>query len=576
MPSCNRADRGTPRGNIAPRESGQTSARSLVTREPGKATEEAMQMAAEPSLPARMGSSGSVGAVSHVDDWTSIEWTTVGADVRRLQARIVKATQEGRWNKVRALQHLLTRSFSGKALAVKRVTENRGKGTAGVDHELWTTSHRKSTAVHELRQRGYRPQPLRRVYIPKSNGRMRPLGIPTMRDRAMQALYLLALSPVAETTGDGGSYGFRPKRSAADAIGRCFAMLARQTAPQWIFEGDITSCFDRISHEWLLSHAAVDRMVLRKWLKAGYMDKATLYPTDDGTPQGGVISPVLANLALDGLDAELRRHFPPKSRRRFMVNVVRYADDFIITGSSKELLEDEVRPLVERFLRVRGLELSAEKTVITHIENGFDFLGQNVRKYKGTLLIKPAKQSVRLFLAKVRKIIKESGALSAGQLVMRLNPVIRGWALYHRHVVSSAVFSSVDHEIWKSLWAWTKRRHPHKSAAWRRARYFPARDGRQWVFSGDVADRTGTNQRRRIFRACLIPIQRHVLVRSDANPFDPAWRVYFARRGGSDVETPRPLRGRLQRLEPDAGKLARPVLRRGGGGNATPLSEWRP
>ena len=220
------------------------------------------------------------------DDWEQVNWDHVIRTVRRLQARIVKATQEGRWNKVHALQRLLTHSWSGKVRAVKRVTENRGKRTSGVDGETWSTSHRKWTAVHDLQRRGYRPRPLRRVYIPKSNGTMRPLGIPTMKDRAMQALYLLALSPVAETTGDGNSYGFRPERSTADAIGRCFLLLSRKTSPQWILEGDIVSCFDRISHDWLLANVPMDRSMMRKWLKAGFMDKSTLYPTHAGTPQG--------------------------------------------------------------------------------------------------------------------------------------------------------------------------------------------------------------------------------------------------------------------------------------------------
>lgn len=534
MPPRNRADRGAPLGNIAPRESGQTSARSLITKEFGHAAEGAGLMAAGDDRAAREAAGrGPTGAAPHGDEWHQIDWYAANRNVRRLQARIVKATQAGRWNRVRALQHLLTHSFSGKALAVRRVTENQGRRTPGIDRTLWSSPGQKASAIHDLQRRGYRPQPLRRVYIPKSNGQMRPLGIPTMKDRPMQALYLMALSPVAETTGDRSSYGFRPERSAADAMAQCFQVLAKASSPQWILEGDIRSCFDRISHDWLLAHVPMDRVVLRRWLKAGFMDKLVFYPTDDGTPQGGIISPVLANIALDGLQRELEKRFPHKRRKDLQakVNLIRYADDFIITGISEELLVTEVKPLVERFMSERGLELSQEKTAITHIERGFDFLGQNVRKYRnGKLLIRPSKASVRTFLAKVRRIIREANGTSAGRMITQLNPVIRGWALFHRHVVSSETFRYVDHHIWQALWTWTKRQHPHKSTGWRRKKYFPPHDGRQWVFSGDSMAALGKSGRLHIFRASTVPIERHVAIRGIANPFDPTQEFYFERR----------------------------------------------
>ena len=229
-----------------------------------------------------------VGAVSReAVEWYAIDWQAVHRNVRRLQAPIVKAVKEGRWGKVRALQHLLTHSFSGKVLAVRRVTENQGKKTPGVDREIWDTPERKIQAVQKLKRRGYQPRPLRRVYIPKSDGvTMRPLGIPTMKDRAQQALYLLALDPVVETAADYNSYGFRQQRSCADALAQCFTILHKPN-PQWILEGDIKSCFDRISHDWLLAHVPTDRAILQKWQKAGYMDKHILHETTDGTPQGG-------------------------------------------------------------------------------------------------------------------------------------------------------------------------------------------------------------------------------------------------------------------------------------------------
>jgi RNA-directed DNA polymerase len=243
-------------------------------------TEEEKQMTAEED---------SAGASFHrVTDWHAIDWKSAHRNMRRLQARIVQATKEKRWNKVKALQRLLTHSFSGKALAVRRVTENQGKNTAGVDKVTWNTPQKKLNAVYGLRQRDYHPQPLRRVYIPKKNGKRRGLGIPALKCRAMQALYLLALEPVAETIADPNSYGFRPGRSTADAIEQCFGMLARQDSPQWILEGDTKSCFDQISHEWLLTHIPMEKAMLKKWLKAGYVDSGILYPTKEGTPQGGL------------------------------------------------------------------------------------------------------------------------------------------------------------------------------------------------------------------------------------------------------------------------------------------------
>lgn len=261
--------------------------------------------------------------------WHSIDWANCHREVRRLQARIVKATQEGRLGKVKSLQWLLTHSFAGKVLAVKRVTENQGKNTPGVDGETWSTPEAKSQAVLSLKRRGYSPRPLRRVYIPKANGKLRPLGIPTMRDRAMQALHLLALEPVSESTADPNSYGFRSQRCTADAIEHCFKALSRGNSPQWVLEADIKGCYDNISHAWMLAHVPTDKAILRKWLAAGYVEDGQLFPTEAGTPQGGIISPTIANLTLDGLQGMLDRAFPWSTRRgqKVKVNLVRYADD---------------------------------------------------------------------------------------------------------------------------------------------------------------------------------------------------------------------------------------------------------
>lgn len=475
------------------------------------------------------------GAASHeLMDWHAIHWQKAHQIVRRLQARIVKATQAGRWGRVKALQHLLTHSFSGKALAVKRVTENQGKKTPGVDRVIWSTPQQKVAALHHLKQRGYQPRPLRRVYRLKSNGKKRPLGIATMKDRAMQALYLFALDPIAEVKADPNSYGFRKERSTADAIEQCFTVLCRDYAAPWILEGDILSCFDKISHDWMVAHIPMEQPMLQKWLNAGFMEKSVFYATQEGVPQGSVCSPVLANLVLDGLERQLRERYPKGTdgSRRAKVNLIRYCDDFIITGSSKELLEQEVRPLVEAFLRVRGLALSPEKTKITHISHGFDFLGQHLRKYKGKLLIKPSHKNVQAFLGNVRAIIKSHPQATAGQLIAQLNPVIRGWANYHCHVVSKATFVSVDHAIFLALWQWAKRRHPKKARRWVKDKYFHSINGRHWVFCGEGLSQTGRPQSIQLWTAAKVPIQRHVKIRGEANPYDPKWELYFEARLG--------------------------------------------
>jgi len=484
-----------------------------------------------------------VGAVSReAAEWYAIDWQAINRHVRRLQVRIVQATKASRWGRVRALQRLLTHSYSGKVLAVRRVTENNGKKTPGVDQEIWDTPEKKTQAVHALKRRGYQSQPLRRVYIPKSDGKtMRPLGIPTMKDRAQQALYLLALAPVVETTADKNSYGFRQQRSCADAMEQCFKAL-RSANTQWILEGDIKSCFDKISHDWLLAHVPMDRVILQKWLKSGYMEKHVLHDTTDGTPQGGIISPALANCALDGLERLLQERYPAGKRLKSLggekpcVNLVRYADDFVITSKSKELLEGEIKPLVEHFLQERGLELSPKKTVITHVEHGFDFLGQNVRRYpNGKLLIKPSKKNVKTFLDGIRRTIKAAHGVSAADLIDQLNPKIRGWANYHRHVVSKRTFGGVDHSIFSSLWKWARRRHPNKSPRWFKPKYFAQRGNRDWSFFGETCDDEGQTNKVWLHYAKSTPIKRHVKVKGEANPYDPTYETYFEEREGAHM-----------------------------------------
>jgi len=463
-------------------------------------------------------------------DWPGINWRKVNRNVRRLQVRIVKAIEAGRWGKVKALQYLLTRSFSGKALAVKRVTENRGKRTAGVDGEIWDTPRKKAEGIGTLRQHGYRVKPLKRKYIPKPNGKRRPLGIPTMKDRAMQALYKLALDPVEETTGDPNSYGFRKERAPADAIAQCFLCLQSKTSSGVVLEGDIRGCFDNISHEWMMRNIPLEKGILAQWLKAGYIDRSVFHETEAGSPQGGIISPNLANMTLDGMEERIENQPHRGTKRQAKLHLIRFADDFIITGSSKELLEEDIQPGVVEYLGERGLELSEEKTRITRIEEGFDFLGQTLRKHKGKLIIKPSKKSVKALLSKVRKKIRENQQVSSGALIIQLNPIIRGWANYHRHVVSKKTFSRVDHEIHKTLWRWARRRHRKKNAQWVKNRYFRRYEGRKGVFYGQVLKTDGTKQEVHLVSAAKTPTRWHVKVKSKANPYDPKWESYFESR----------------------------------------------
>lgn len=373
-------------------------------------------------------STGALSSREYAKRWVNVNWQEAESSVYRLQMRIAKAIEEGKYGKVKSLQWLLTRSHHAKLLAVRRVSESKGSCTAGVDMELWKTSAVKYQAALSLKTKGYCAQPLRRIYIPKRNGKRRPLSIPTMKDRAIQALYLQALVPIAEVTGEKNSYGFRPERSAYDACHQCYCVLARNNMAQWVLEADIEGCFDNISHQWLLENIPMDKRVLRQWLEAGYIEKQSFSNTVQGTPQGGVASPVLANMTLDGLEDVVKSSCPKQSK----VNYIRYADDFIVTAAKPELLKDNVIPAINAFLNPRGLRLSPEKTKITHIEDGFDFLGYNIRKYRGKFLSKPSKESVKTFLKGVKLVFRKGYGLSGVDLIKMLNPKITGWANYYR------------------------------------------------------------------------------------------------------------------------------------------------
>jgi RNA-directed DNA polymerase len=405
-----------------------------------------------------------------LNNWETILWRKVIQHVSRLQRRIAKAVKEGRWAKAKALMYLISKSFYAKLMAVLRVTTNKGGNTPGVDNTVWTNGEEKLEAAGNLKSRGYRSKPLRRIYIPKKNGKKRPLSIPVMNDRAMQTLYKIALDPLAETRADRNSYGFRPRRSCNDAVAGCFQLLCRKTSPQWIFEADIKACFDNIRHDWILENIPINKTILNEWLKAGYIEKKRLFPTKMGTPQGGTISPMIMNMVLDGLGTAINTKFPRWKNKK--VNFIRYADDFVITAINKEVITEEIIPLVTDFLLKRGLELSPEKSKITNISDGFNFLSQNVRKFKGKLIIRPSKDAVQSFKDKIRKIIDENRGIPAHALIRILN---------------------LNH------------------------------------FTDQRITKKGT-ENHRLYRIGYVPIRYHVKVKAEANPFLPEYDIYFDNR----------------------------------------------
>ena len=456
--------------------------------------------------------------IRHNFQWKDINWDTVIKGVNKLQTRITKAVNQGKWHLVKKLQYLLTNSFYAKLLAVKRITQNKGHRTAGVDGEKWTTPKAKMNAALKLSDKKYKAKPLRRVYIEKyGKTEKRPLSIPTMYDRAMQALHAYALNPVAEATADKASFGFRKNRSTHDACSQAFTCLSTRYSAQWALEGDIKGCFDNINHEWLLDNISMDKSILKQFLKSGFVYNRHLNPTKAGTPQGGIISPILANMTLDGIETTIAAKYytnksgkVDKSRHNpHKVNFVRYADDFIVTADSEETAK-EIAELIKSFIKERGLELSEEKTLITHIDDGFDFLGWNFRKYKGKLLIKPSKKSIDKITEKISGVIKEGKAWNQEKLISVLNPIITGWSNYHQSVVSKEIFGKLDYRVWNMLWKWAKRRHPNKSHWWIADKYWHTAGTRKWVFS------TGNNELKRFSDTKIV---RHPCIKLDKNPY---------------------------------------------------------
>lgn len=460
--------------------------------------------------------------------WESMDWNKAENHVNRLQIRIAQAAMKNDHNKIKRLQYLLTHSFYAKALAVKKVTSNKGKNTSGIDKKIWSTPASKMRATLSIDNKRYKAKPLKRVYIEKKGKKKkRPLGIPTMYDRTMQTLYAFALEPIAEVSGDSVSFGFRKGRSAKDACEQIFCILSRKCSPKWVLEGDIKGCFDNINHKWLMSNIPMDKKIMKQFLKSGFIYEGELFPTEVGSPQGGAISSIYANMTLDGLEKLIQDKYHRNSkgnienhyRAKTKVNLVRYADDFIVTANSKEIAE-EVKRLIKEFLKKRGLELSEEKTIIAHIDKGFDFLGWTFRKFKEKLIIKPSKSSIKTLIKKFSTIIlKEGKAHKQLDLIRRLNAIIRGWTNYHNHVVSSQVFSYINNTLYLILQRWAKNRHPKKNKWWRLNKYWHNKNGKPWLFSTEINS---------LINLRTIKITRHPKLQISKNPFID--KKYFEER----------------------------------------------
>jgi len=465
--------------------------------------------------------------------WASIDWATANQAVQRLQRRIFRASQQGHWRQVRNLQKLLLRSDANLVLSVRQVTQvNDGRATPGVDGRVATTAKERWRLLIDLRQaRPHRPQPVRRVYIPKANGKLRALGIATIEDRVRQHVVKTALEPAWEAHFEASSYGFRPGRSVHDAIATCFNWLKGRSTARWVLDADIRGAFDHISHAYILHRLGnfPARRQIQAWLKAGYLEHGRFFSTTEGTPQGAICSPLVANVALDGLAELLMRQFPhPQTRTRAYFGYVRYADDCVVTSPDKGRLEAAI-PVIRQWLAERGLELNEEKTRIVHIDDGFNFLGFHLRRYKGTLLIKPQKEKVLAKLAEIRAWLKAHAAAKQEEVIAHLNQTLHGWSLYYRHVVSSQVYTYVDHRLFRMLWTWARRRHPRKPAKWIKAKYFHVIGTRKWVFAVKTKDRRGQPITRSLAETRRA-IRRHVLVAGTNSPMDPALRSYWHKR----------------------------------------------
>ncbi len=470
-------------------------------------------------------------------DWHNVNWRDVNRRVKNLRRRIFKATQEGNWRKVRNLQRLMLRSYSNVLLSVRRATqENKGRKTPGVDKILVKTPRQRGKLVDDLiKNQDWKPKPVRRVYIPKPNGKKRPLGIATIRDRCLQAIVKNALEPCWEAQFEGISYGFRPGRSPHDAIAKIYISTRPNGRKKWVVDADIKGCFDNIDQNQLMNTIGnfPGRRLIRDWLKAGYVDNNVFYDQETGTPQGAIVSPLLANIALHGMEAALGIKYEYRGQIKGKRILVRYADDFVCLCETKEDAE-KAKDEANEWLKTRGLELSEEKTKIVHLTEGFDFLGFNVRHYTDStrktgykLLIKPSKDFLKQTRNDIRDIFLDHIGQPVRVLVGALNPIIRGKANYLRKVVASRAFHGLDSYLYRRQVRFVNSTHQKKSMGWKRRKYWGRlnlqRPNDKWVF-GDKE--TGGY----MLKFSWFTIDRHPLVIKKSSPDDPTLREYWHKR----------------------------------------------
>ena len=488
-----------------------------------------------------------------VADWDSIQWDKPKRRVRRLQERIFRATRDKDWAKVKNLQKLLVGSHSARLLAVKRIThENKGRYTPGIDGLIYATSEARMKLVEEVRQTNifnYKCKPLRRVYIPKSSGDKRPLGIPTVKDRVMQMLVKLALEPEWEARFEPHSHGFRPGRRCMDAIWQIWnsiRVVGTYQKSEWILDADISGCFDNINHDALLKRIPVFRRTIKRWLKSGIVEFGKYFQTKSGTPQGGIISPLLANIALDGMERlfgaeNSKGNYTAPSNKRGEnkgVSLIRYADDFVVMAPTRDRIITYVLPLLRDFLGERGMTLNDVKTKIIHRTDGFDFLGFTIRQYYGkgraVCLAKPSKKAIKRHLEHIKAVISKNKQTKADELVSKLNPIIRGWANYYCYSSAKETFNYIDYRTWKMLWQWCLRRHNDKGKRWIKHRYFMNIGNRKWIF-GERKENTLLFSRS--FRAGV----RYAPVKGYNSPYDANLREYWFKRYGKSWRETTPM-----------------------------------
>lgn len=491
-----------------------------------------------------------------MEEWKHINWRKLERRVFKLQKRIYKASLRGDVKTVRRLQKTLMLSWHAKCLSVRRVTQdNTGKKTAGVDGEKSLSPAARCRLVNELKL-GTKAKPTRRVWIDKpGTDEKRPLGIPTMYDRALQALVKLGLEPEWEAKFEPNSYGFRPGRGPQDAVQAIYNSIKQK--PKFVLDADIAKCFDRIDHEALLKKLNTSptiRRQIRAWLKAGVMEGGQLFPTSEGTPQGGVISPLLANIALHGMEERIKEYAKTLDIKRAngtqlswqskykTLTLIRYADDFVILHEDITVVQ-RCREIISEWLKNIGLELKPAKTRLTHTLNecgdekpGFNFLGFNIRQWKAGKYrskqgfktnITPSKEKQKIHYDQVASIIDDHKAAPQLALISRINPVITGWSNYYSAVVSKEIYSKLDNLVYQKLKAWAERRHPKKTGKWVTKKYWQTIDGNNWVF----ATRQEGKNLMRLRTHAETPIVRHVKVKSEASPYDGNL-IYWVRHVG--------------------------------------------